>query len=176
MVNLCPLFASGRRYLFDFVGQLVSPFSKFNQKDKRFTLLYEYKSDNRDYDHINTWITLAVQKLLNQNKTFSILIPPPLIQTQPNSWSLLLPTPFPTLPQICLDTFLVISYSIFYHSDHSLPLLVTCLSFTLTSRVYDCYLKYCIILDIQGDWSWQVYMSFAKILWQLFLSQLTIPT
>jgi hypothetical protein len=70
MVNFCPLFASGRQYLFDPVGQLVSPFSKLNQKDKMFTLLYGYKSDNKDYEHINTQITLAVQNFLIKTKRF----------------------------------------------------------------------------------------------------------
>ena len=70
MVNFCPLFASGRRYLFDLVEQLVSPFSKFNQKEKMFTLLYGYKSENSDYDHINTQITLAVQYFSIKTKRF----------------------------------------------------------------------------------------------------------
>ena len=77
MVNFCPLFASGCRYLFDLVGQLVSPFSKLNQKDKMFTLLYGYKSDNKDYEHINTQITLAVQNFLSKQNVFNTVPPSP---------------------------------------------------------------------------------------------------
>ena len=73
MVNFCPLYNSGRRQLFDIVGQLVSPFSKFNQKEKMFTLLYGYKSENKDYDNINTKITLAVQNFLIKTKRFQYL-------------------------------------------------------------------------------------------------------
>ena len=46
MLNLCPLHASGRRVLFDYVVQLVSPFTKFNHRQNMYTLLYGYESDN----------------------------------------------------------------------------------------------------------------------------------
>ena len=178
MLNFCPLFASGRRYLFDFVGQLVSPFSKLNQKDKMFTLLYGYKSDNRDYDHINTQITLAVQNFLIKTKRFQYWSP--LSYSKPNQTPLTsnpLPYPLPQTPHpftfisylhnnfslllilapICKKSGTGLSklgclalvlksldlpgpYSChilqyFYHSNHSLPLVVTCLSFPFTPRV-----------------------------------------
>ena len=70
MLNLCPIHASGRRVLFDLVGQLVSPFTKFNHRQKMYTLLYGYKSDNKDYHYINIQITLAVQNFLINTKRF----------------------------------------------------------------------------------------------------------
>ena len=70
MLILCPLYDSGRRVLFDCVGQLVSPFKKFNNRQKMFTLLYGYKSDNKDYPYINIQITLAVQNYLIKTKRF----------------------------------------------------------------------------------------------------------
>ena len=41
MLNICPLHASGRRVLLDFVGQLVSPFTNFNHRQKMYILLLE---------------------------------------------------------------------------------------------------------------------------------------
>ena len=73
---VCGLRASGHagrrdsQALFDFVGQLVSPFTKCNITQKMFTLLYGYKSDNEDYHYTNIEITLAVKNFLIQTKRF----------------------------------------------------------------------------------------------------------
>ena len=69
-INFCPLYDSGRRILFDYVGQLVSPFKAFSHRQKMFTLLYGYKSENKDYYYINIQVTLAVQNFLIKTKHF----------------------------------------------------------------------------------------------------------
>ena len=140
--------------------------------------LYGYKSDNRDYDHINTQITLAVQNFLIKTKRFQYWSP--LSYSKPNQTPLTsnpLPYPLPQTPHpLTFISYLHNNFSLllilapickksgtglsklgclalvlksldlpgpyschilqyFYHSNHSLPLVVTCLSFPFTPRV-----------------------------------------
>ena len=68
--KLLLLYDSGRGILFEYVGQLVSPFKAFSQRQKKFTLLYGYKSDNKDYYYINIQVTVEEQNFLIKTKSF----------------------------------------------------------------------------------------------------------
>ena len=58
----CPLYETHRQTMIGLVEQQLSRFNKLNLRTQEDILLFGYKSENKDYLHLNIKITLAVQK------------------------------------------------------------------------------------------------------------------
>ena len=66
----CFLYTAERQTLFNLVEHYIPKFSRLSKAAKLELLLYGIKTDDPDYNYLNTIITIAVQNYIMKTKRF----------------------------------------------------------------------------------------------------------